>query len=208
MDHSVSKWAHRHLFSILLTLIMGTLLIAAQFDEGVTLILRYDLSAIQHGQLWRILTGHLVHTNGYHALLNLAGLWIIAALFELNARPSVWLLLTLVMALISSLGFWWFKPEMSSYVGFSGVLHGLFFLAAISEWPRDRLVAGGLAAFLIIKLISAHFLGPSTSTEAMIGAPIAEIAHLLGAVQGVLFGWPLRRWLFLTWRDKSTRWVV
>ena len=208
MNMRVPAFITTHLFSILFTLIIGASALAALLYPDTTLALRYDLAAIQHGQIWRLLTGHLVHSNAYHALLNLAGLWLIAALFERNARAGVWIALTVLMACVSSLGFWWFKPEMTSYVGFSGVLHGLFFMAAISEWPRDRLVAGALALFLAGKLVLTQIQGPSASTEAMIGVSIAEIAHLLGAAQGIVLGWLLRRMLFLSWRETPAHWVV
>lgn len=208
MNMRVPAFITTHLFSILFTLIIGGTTLAALFHPDTTLALRYDLAAIQQGQIWRLLTGHLVHSNTQHALLNLAGLWLIASLFERNARAIVWIVLTVLMACVSSIGFWLFKPEMTSYVGFSGVLHGLFFIAAISEWPRDRLVAGALALFLAGKLILTQFMGPSASTEAMIGVSIAEIAHLLGAAQGIVLGWLFRRLLFLSWHDKPVRWVI
>lgn len=208
MALTFSCFFSRHRFSIAFTIIITALLIVTLISETSLELLRYDITAIKDGQFWRLLTGHLVHSNTQHTLLNLAGLWLIAYLFEANAHSAVWGGLSVLMAILSSLGFIYFKPDMQWYVGFSGVLHGLFFLAAISEWPKDRLVSGLLAAFLLGKLIYSQVLGPSSSTEAMIGVPVAEIAHIIGSALGIAFGLFFRRLLFLTWEKKSARRVI
>lgn len=208
MNLKTSSFLSRHRFSIGFTVIIAAILIATLISQTSLELLRYDLTAIKAGQFWRLLTGHLVHSNYQHTLLNLGGLWLIAYLFEANARPAVWTGLSVLIAILSSLGFIYFKPEMGWYVGFSGVLHGLFFLAAISEWPKDRLVAGLLAVFLLGKLLYSQFFGPSASTEAMIGVPVAEISHIIGSVLGITIGWFFRRLLFSTWEKKSARRVI
>lgn len=208
MNLNFKKIISRHRFSIGFTVIIAATMIATLINSASLDLLRYDLPAIREGQLWRLLTGHLVHSGYQHTLLNLGGLWLIAYLFEANARPAVWASVSVIIAVLSSLGFIYFKPDMLWYVGFSGVLHGLFFLAAISEWPRDRLVAGLLAVFLLGKLLYSQIFGPSVSTEAMIGVPIAEISHIIGSALGITIGWFFRRLLFLTWEKKSARRVI
>jgi hypothetical protein len=36
-------------------------------------LLRYERTAVLHGEYWRLLTGHLVHGSGQHLLLNAVG---------------------------------------------------------------------------------------------------------------------------------------
>jgi len=44
-------------------------------------LLRYEHTAVLHGEYWRLLTNHLVHSSGQHLLLNAVDLGLIAALF-------------------------------------------------------------------------------------------------------------------------------
>ena len=60
---------------------------------GFTLVrlLRYDRDAILAGQLWRVLTGHLVHLGGSHLAMNLVGLALIWMLFGRLMSTAAWL---------------------------------------------------------------------------------------------------------------------
>ncbi|MEC7509473.1 MAG: rhombosortase, partial [Pseudomonadota bacterium] len=53
--------------------------------------LAYDRYAIQGLETWRIVSGNIVHTNGYHLLLNLAGLALLWALHGEHYRIGLYL---------------------------------------------------------------------------------------------------------------------
>ena len=42
----------------------------------------YDRVAIGGGEVWRLVTGHWVHTDSWHALWNIAALLLLGLLFE------------------------------------------------------------------------------------------------------------------------------
>ncbi|WP_368163904.1 rhombosortase [Aeromonas sp. R6-2] len=150
--------------------------------------LSFQREAIAHGQWWRIITGNLVHTNGWHLSLNLVGLWLLAQIFhdELNSRC----LLTVLglCALGVTLGIWLWCPQTQWYMGLSGALHGLFAWGVVQELGRRR-SAGLLLIGLLLKLYIDWQGGDSGGpSAALIGARVHVESHLIGAMAGLLLG--------------------
>ncbi len=160
--------------------------VAQVVDEAGAHWLRYDRQAIADGQMWRLVSGHLVHLSWMHLLMNLAALLIVtlgfgARLFQSWGKVfGIFVLLCLAI----SAGFWLRNPELEWYVGLSGVLHGLVALIAAHLWPRERTAALLLAAGLIIKVSWEQLTGPNTDLAATIGGAVVVDAHLYGLVAG------------------------
>ena len=119
------------------------LLLAATPGASTTLML--DRDAVNAGEAWRLLTGHLVHGGGYHLAWDVAALVVIGFLFESVLRRRLWSLLLLSAAIVGA-GVLLFEPTMTGYLGLSGVLNGLWvggaLLAARHELKRGhRLLA-------------------------------------------------------------------
>ncbi|MBU2425656.1 MAG: rhombosortase, partial [Gammaproteobacteria bacterium] len=91
----------------------------------LTPLLEFNRSAIYQGQWWRILTGHFMHTNTWHLVMNLGGLFLIMLLHGSYYRAiQLWANIVLGCLLIGlALLFW--SPQISLYVGLSGWLHAL-----------------------------------------------------------------------------------
>ena len=148
--------------------------------------LRYDPQAIRDGELWRLLTGHLVHANGRHLLLNLAGLFLCQALTGVNWSLLQWSGRILLLALMISLGLWWLHPGLRWYVGFSGVLFGLYLMAAVESLPRQALISSLLILLLLAKILMEQFSSVKISSSGWIGVPVLVDAHLYGFLSGLL----------------------
>lgn len=148
--------------------------------------LRYDPQAIRDGELWRLLTGHLVHANGRHLLLNLAGLFLCQALTGVNWSLLQWSGRILLLALMISLGLWWLNPGLRWYVGFSGVLFGLYLMAAVESLPRQALISSLLVLLLLAKILMEQFSSVKISSSGWIGVPVLVDAHLYGFLSGLL----------------------
>ena len=58
--------------SILPITIAALILLAAIGGDTVRLAGRYEREAVLDGELWRLVTGHLVHLGWSHTVLNLA----------------------------------------------------------------------------------------------------------------------------------------
>ena len=147
---------------------------------------RFDRDLVEHGDIWLLLTGHIVHLNWSHWLLNMAGLAIVAFFFSPHASFKQWLSVVIVSACVIAAGIWWWLTDIQSYVGLSGVLHGLFLYGALREirfYPTSGYV---LFAVLVAKLAWEFFNGALPGSEDMAGGRVLTEAHLLGAVGGVM----------------------
>lgn len=187
-----------------LALAGAALLLMLQAAAPLHAVLEYRHAALG-AQPWRLLTGHLVHLNWPHALINAAAWWIVVRLFaqELDVRRQ--LLVIAAAAVAIGAGLWLLHPAIAYYRGFSGVLHALFFagagawlLRALAEQASRNLRALWLPAVLLaggaIKVAAEQPAGSGTPYADWLGANVVPQAHLLGAVAGALLG------LLFAWR--------
>lgn len=147
---------------------------------------RFDRTLVEQGDVWLLFSGHIVHLNWSHWLLNMAGLGIVAFFFSSHASVKQWLSVILVSACIINIGLWWWMPEIRSYVGLSGVLHGLFLYGALREIKFYPVSGYVLTCVLIVKLLWEAFNGALPGSEDMTGGRVLTEAHLLGAIGGIL----------------------
>lgn len=155
--------------------------------DSFTQTLVYQRQLITHGEVWRVFTGHILHTNGYHLLLNLAALLMLWALHGRFYSIKNYTALFLFCSITTSVGLYYFEPTLRQYVGLSGVLHGIFVFGALMDIKaKDKT---GYLLFLGVWLKIAHeqFYGASTDVSDLIEANVAVDAHLWGAVGGLLF---------------------
>jgi len=146
----------------------------------------FERQAIVQGELWRLLSGHFVHLNWSHFALNMAGLFMLWLFFRHYQRQVDWLRAILLIALLCSAGLY-ADGQLASYVGFSGVLHGLFILGALYERRRYPLSGWVLLGLLLGKLLWEQWQGALPGSEAMSGGRVAVNAHLYGALAGLLY---------------------
>lgn len=166
----------------------------AAANETLNPLLQYQRSAIDQWQVWRLFSAHLVHLNLVHGLLNLAGLWLIIFWVGAERRRASWLLAGALIALSISLALYLWQPNISYYVGLSGVLHGLL-VFGLAPLCAQNLPAGWAGIIAIsIKLCYEQIIpGGNSATEVLIAGPVVSIAHIYGAVSGALlaFVWAL-----------------
>ena len=147
---------------------------------------RFNRELVEQGQVWLLFSGHIVHLNWSHWFLNMAGLGIVAFFFSSHASFKQWLTVIIVSACIINIGLWWWLPEIRSYVGLSGILHGLFLYGALREIRFYPVSGYVLTTVLIAKLAWEFFNGALPGSEDMTGGRVLTEAHLLGAIGGIL----------------------
>jgi len=172
-----------HLLPVGLTLI--TVLLSLGGDS-LSELLRYQADAIKAGEIWRLLTGNLVHLGWAHALMNLLGLLLIWGLFWDCFRQGQWLVITLISGLAVSLGLLFLNPQLVWYVGLSGALHGLFVAGAVGGIRRGDRREAILLAAIVAKLLWEQNFGTLPGSAEMAGGPVVVDAHLYGAMGGAL----------------------
>jgi rhomboid family GlyGly-CTERM serine protease len=153
---------------------------------GWTEYLQYDRTALLEGEVWRVVTGHLLHLNWMHYGLNAAGLLLIWSLFGHLVPLRAWSLHFVAACVVVSLGLLWLNPAVHWYVGLSGVLHGLFMhglLVLLRKQVRFGLV---VLTIFILKLLWEQVLGPLPGSEQTAGGPVVVAAHLYGAIAGAM----------------------
>ena len=150
---------------------------------------RYDRAGLEAGQLWRLLTGHLVHLGWGHLWPNLLALLLIGGLVEEFLSPLEWLAVIVVAALGIDAGLYVLETEVPWYVGLSGVLHGVVACGALLMLTERHVrIGGALAVGLAAKLTFEQVSGPVPFTQASVGGAVIVAAHLYGAASGVVIG--------------------
>lgn len=171
--------------------VAALLLLAAVLQaSGLAPMLRWSRDAIAAGEVWRLITGHLLHLGPAHFTLNALGTILVAALVGPRLRPLTWAWIWLACALSVSGGLWWLRPEIGWYVGLSGVLHGLIVAGAIAGLGdyRERLFAAAVLVAIAAKLGWEQWTGAMPGTAALAGGSVVTEAHLYGAVGGLVAG--------------------
>ena len=160
---------------------------------------RFDRHLIEAGQLFRLISANFVHLNTLHLLLNMLGLGLVLVFFSGHLKPLQWLILLLISSLAVTVGLYSFNPEIHRYVGLSGVLHGLFIVAAMVEIKRFPVSGWMLFVVLVAKLGWEQLNGAMPGSESMINGHVMVDSHLYGALSGMFYGLVLTRrsWLRL-----------
>jgi len=155
--------------------------------ELVTNALVYQRQLIANGEIWRLITGHILHTNGYHLLLNLAALFMLWALHKRFYSIKSYTALFLFCSTATSIGLYYFDPTLIQYVGLSGVLHGVFVFGALMDINAKDKTGYFLFIGVWLKIAHEQFYGASNDVSNLIEASVAVNAHLWGALGGLLF---------------------
>jgi rhomboid family GlyGly-CTERM serine protease len=160
--------------------------LAALLPEPLQRALAFEHSAIITAEYWRLLTGHLIHSNAWHLAMNLAGLGLVLLLHGRYYSTSSMMLYFGCAALSISYMLVFISADIQVYVGLSGVLHALLCIGAIKDMqhyePTGKLLFFGLFA----KVAYEQWQGPDADLAQLIKAEVAIDAHLYGVITGLL----------------------
>lgn len=159
-------------------------LVFQALPETAHIELRYDRN--QPTQVWRFVTGQLLHLGWVHLLFNLAGLVLITALFfpEWSARSFLYAFIT--SGIFLNICLYLFSPELTWYVGLSGILHGLIAAGAVYSYQVQAKFALIVLIGCVIKIAWEQITGSSVGTEELIGGKVAFDAHMFGFIGGLI----------------------
>ena len=179
------------------------LFIESTFAASLIHGLQFDRSAILGGELWRIVTGNLVHWSTEHFLLDVGSFLVLGMFCERTlGRRYVGVLAGAALAVGASLMI--LAPELAIYRGLSGVVSGQFAAALAAEFgqaPADRrkwiwlLPATGIFAVKIaFECITGQmFFGTEALGDIGTPVPLAHLVGVLGAVGFLAAVWIARR---------------
>jgi GlpG protein len=147
------------------------------------------LANIRRGEVWRIVTPIFLHGSALHLIFNMIMLIQLGRILENREGTVRFGIYILVIAIFSNL-LQGLMPEQylgtPNFVGFSGVVYGLFgFLWAKSSFRPDLLPQIDPSTLIImLVLLAAGFAG--------VLGPIANLCHLGGLLAGFTLGWLTR----------------
>lgn len=164
-----------------------------------------ERARVLDGQLWRLLTGHLVHGLPRLAALDLIALGLLGAWVERRDRRGLPVVL-LSSALVASVATLLLGPH-ERIVGSSALACGLFAAAAVLARREGRAVlALGLGAVLVAKLgleATGLWSGGLGTLPANLQPDLA--AHAGGALGGALAAWTARHGVHGVLRGPGSR---
>lgn len=167
-------------------LLAGACLLLGLGGDAARELLRYERDALLSGELWRLVTGHLVHLGWPHLWLNLIALIILGNLFTDVLARSHWWLGLLLSALAIDAGLFLINTAVVWYVGLSGVLHGIMLLGALHLVRQQVFIGVALLLGVLLKVAWEQWQGPLPFTESAAAGPVLVDAHLYGALGGAL----------------------
>ncbi|MFT5503698.1 MAG: rhomboid family GlyGly-CTERM serine protease [Gammaproteobacteria bacterium] len=173
---------------ILLIMIVGQLI-------DIELI-RYQRNWILTGEYWRLISAHWTHVNWTHLGLNGAGLLLCLAITRPDWTLKRWCFyLTVISFSISGL-FTVLNPELGWYVGFSGVLFGIFCLSGIDLFNHDRLIAVLLLSVIFGKVLIEQMSNLEVTSSELISSPVIVDAHFYGLISALIIALVQRVYTF------------
>jgi len=165
---------------------LGCAIIIAIFGDAGRVWLSYDRPEIAAGELWRLLSGHFVHLGISHLIWDAAGFLLIWYLVGQSFGRMQWAIVSLVTIVGIDLGFWFLEPNLSWYVGLSGLSHGVLAAGIVGSLKSGRVDMWILGAALIAKLVYEALVGPLPGSAESSGGTVIVVAHIYGAVSGAI----------------------
>lgn len=165
--------------------------------------LLFERTLINNGEWWRLISGNFVHNTLNHLYMNLLGLLLLGLLFHEHFTIKWFAVSTFFLSIIVGLGLYFYAPNLNMYVGFSGILYGLYLVAAINAIKHKDLITGIGILVIIIGKLFWDLLDPTLndSSAELIGISIATESHWLGASGGIILG---LLYYFFTRHDQTT----
>jgi GlpG protein len=162
---------------------------------------------IREGEIWRLFTPVLMHSDILHLLFNMLWLIILGRQLEQRLGGTRYILFIFLTGIFSNTA--QYLMSGSNFVGFSGVICAMLTFIWLRKrqapWEGYQLekmtmifMAFFILAMLAIQLVSFWL---EASGHEGISPGIANTAHLTGALIGFLFGYLP----FFKWRQGSTR---
>ncbi len=147
---------------------------------------RYEREAIGQGQLWRLLSGNLVHIDGWHLLSNLVGLWLVHWWVADSLSEVRWWVTSVLCGLGVTAGLYLWHPDIAWYMGFSGALYGVFAAGSVFMLPRHRYLALTGLVLVVMKLIADEVGFLDLGVSSISDVTVIHQAHNYGFAVGAL----------------------
>ncbi len=166
---------------VAVAVVLGVWIVAGPAPEAWV----YDRHAVLAGEWWRLLTGHLVHSDFEHLAWNSAGLLILGILFEPALKKDV--LWILGIGVVSVGLFLVIDLQLARYCGLSGVLNTLLSAGLIARMHqrREPMIAATILLGDLVKIVCEMSTGDALFTDTSWSS--VPGAHLFGLAGGLIY---------------------
>lgn len=149
---------------------------------------------IRQGQVWRIFTPCLLHRDFLHILFNMGWLWLLGKQIEERIKRGRMLLLFLVIGSVANIT--QYLVSGPYFLGFSGIVVGMagfiWSRQKIAPWegyPLQKMTLLFILCFVLAMFgLELVIFGLQLFGWIEASANIANTAHLVGGVVGILLG--------------------
>ncbi len=141
---------------------------------------------VRNGELWRLVTGHLIHTNWQHYAMNMLGLVMCIVVFRDDVAAWHWPLSFVFVAVFSSLAMYYTEVPYDRYLGFSDVLHGWILIGAMAIAHKEPRFFILIFVLFWMKILEEKF-HLIFFTSYGVSGNVAKESHIYGAIGGMLY---------------------
>lgn len=150
----------------------------------------YQRTAILHGQIWRLFTGHFVHFGVSHlgwnlAVVLMAGIWLECRWTGIARGFMVLVPVVIGLVLLTM------EPRLEAYAGLSGVATGLIAILGLLLWRSkgsDRWLGMAMLGLIMIKSLGEWALNmPLFARFPDNEIRMEPLAHLAGIMAALLY---------------------
>ncbi|EGU36175.1 protein GlpG [Vibrio ichthyoenteri ATCC 700023] len=170
-------------FTLAIMAICSVIFILQQFGAGQSVFnaLHFPAFAGQEWQIWRWVSHALLHFSIMHIAFNLLWWWQLGGDIEQRLGSGKLIQLFVFSAALSGIGQFW--VEGANFGGLSGVVYalvGYIWLMGYRAPEKGLMMPKPLIGFMLVWLVLG-FVQPFMA--------IANTAHLVGLLAGVMLGW-------------------
>jgi membrane associated rhomboid family serine protease len=164
--------------------------VRGQLDGGVTDLFALNLAGLRSFQVWRIFTYGICHAHIQHLLFNMIGVWVFGRMLETvygSKETLAFFGLAVGLSGLAQIAISTASSDPISVIGASGGVLGCVTLAAMN-FPRVPMHLMFIPVPIELKWIAVGYVGLDLYQVAGgSGGNVAHVAHLGGAVVGVLY---------------------
>lgn len=184
----------------IVTIITLFILAAFHFYPGCFECLMYHRLHVTSGEVWRLITGHMVHGSDEHIIRDGASFLFFGSILE-RRLGRFYIPFLVFTALSISLVYYLFIPDVVRFCGLSAVVTGMCGFLLMQEIPRTRKEGPRLlfafycvlTAGFVVK-IGYEFISGNSFFYRATHMKAAPEAHAMGFLCGVV-AWGALRWL-------------
>jgi len=172
---------------LILLLLFLAVTIMLQIIEINCHCLHYNRKIFLSNIYYMGLTPNLVHANWMHWFLNVINMLALVLIFYKTWSIKRFIFFMIFASYFVTICIYIFLPNVTSYLGLSGVLYGAAVYSGLNEYNEQKTVSILLLSYVLLKLLFHDFINEITYVDDMLnGLTILTQAHWYGAIFGVL----------------------